>query len=191
VVALVDSRLQLLASLKQRLEKRIADLEKELMELKALTNFIDEVLSSESFVPASELAREKMKAHVTLEKEILEKPLAEHIITARTGEKLAKMIVYKDRAIIRPLQTLHVSTPPFRHFLLNRLLFEMRSSDEEKAREGVLDPDLVIDYEVKSEDDVLKELVIYNYRDERRLDELRGAIRWTLAKMYEKEYTRS
>jgi len=183
-----ESRLKLLASLKARIEKRISELEQELSELKVLIHFIDEVLSKESFVPASELKRVEVEERPVVEHEVLEKPIAEHTFTARTGEKLAKMIVYKNYLVVKPLIKLHVSTPPFRHFLLNRLLLEMRSSDEEKVQEGLLDPDLVIDYEIKTEDDVLKELIIRNYRERRRLDELRGAIRWTLARMYEKEY---
>lgn len=183
-----ESRLKLLASLKSRIEKRISELEQELSELKALVHFIDEVLSRESFIPASELRREELVEKPGIEHKILEKPIAEHTFSTRTGEKIAKMIVYKDYLVVKPIVKLHVSTPPFRHFLLNRLLLEMRSSDEEKVQEGLLDPDLVIDYEIRTEDDILKELVIRNYRDERRLDELRGAIRWTLARMYEKEY---
>ena len=117
-----------------------------------------------------------------------EKPISEHVLSSRGGEPLAKMLVYKDRAVIEPLVKLHVTTPPFRQFLVNRILQEMKNDDEERAREGLLDPDQVLDYEVETDGDLLKRIVIKNYRDEKRLDELRGAIRWTLARMYEKEY---
>ena len=64
----------------------------------------------------------------------------------------------------------------------------MKSGDEEKAREGLLDPDQILEYEIETEGEILKRIIIKNYREEKRLDELRGAIRWTLARMYEKEY---
>ena len=45
-----------------------------------------------------------------------------------------------------------------------------------------------LNYRVEEDErGVLKELVIENYGDKQRLFELRGAIRWTLNKMYEKE----
>ncbi len=141
------------------------------------------MLSRESFVSASELTRTR-----AVEEAPAERPLGEHVLSSRTGEPLARMLVYRDRAIVEPLVKLHVTTPPFRQFLVNRILQEMKNSDEERAREGLIDPDQVLDYEVEAEGDLLKRIVIKNYREERRLDELRGAIRWTLARMYEKEY---
>ena len=43
----------------------------------------------------------------------------------------------------------------------------------------------MLDYNVKSEDGILKEILIVNVTEE-RLHELKSTIRWTLEKMYEK-----
>jgi hypothetical protein len=44
----------------------------------------------------------------------------------------------------------------------------------------------MLSYDVEQEDGRLKAIVIRNYGDDRRLLELKNAIRWTLRRMYEK-----
>jgi len=175
-----ENRVKALASAKAYLERRIKELEQEVEALKTLLALVDQALGRESFVTAAQLRAER--------KEAVEKPISEFSITSRSGELIAKMLVYKNRIVVRPEIELHTDTPPFRGFLIARTLEGYRKKDLRRAEEGEISEDEALNYRViEDERGVLKELVIENYGDRQRLFELRGAIRWTLNRMYEKE----
>jgi len=58
--------------------------------------------------------------------------------------------------------------------------------DEESTRKQELSPDQVLSYEIDKEATLLKQIHVKNYGDERRLNELKNALRWTFRRMYEK-----
>ncbi|MCW3992419.1 MAG: hypothetical protein NWE79_06900 [Candidatus Bathyarchaeota archaeon] len=76
------------------------------------------------------------------------------------------------------------STPPFQSFLIERVLDNMRSSDEGRMAAGEIPYDDVLSYEVSTDGERLRSLVVRNYGGERRLREIRSSIRWTFDKMY-------
>ena len=78
------------------------------------------------------------------------------------------------------------NSPPLRSFLLAKVLEPMQGKDKEAAAAGVLPPDNMLTYDVEQEDGRLTAIHIHNYGDDRRLLELKNAIRWTLRRMYEK-----
>jgi len=176
-----EDRVRALAEAKSFLEKRLKELESEAKAIRTLLLLVDQALGRESFVTAAELRKER-------EEVVEEKPISEFSITSRSGELIAKMIVYKNRIVVRPHIELHTDTPPFRSFLIARTLEGYRKKDLRRVEEGEIMEGEALNYRVEEDErGVLKELVIENYGDKQRLFELRGAIRWTLNKMYEKE----
>jgi len=155
------------------------ELEEELGMLRLLIKVIDEALTSKSFKTAMDLLKE-------------ERPLAEYTLTSTTNRTpLARMLVFKEHLKIVPLKELHASTPPFKSFLIERVLEGMKREDERKVERGIITPEEAFDYEiVEGEGGIIKEIIIRNYSN-RRLNEIRGACRWTFEKMYEKERTSS
>jgi hypothetical protein len=73
-----------------------------------------------------------------------------------------------------------------RAFFIARVLDPMHMKDEELAKAGQLAADRVLTYEISDDGGALKSLRVRNYGDQRRLTELRNAIRWTVRRMYEK-----
>ncbi len=57
----------------------------------------------------------------------------------------------------------------------------------EKIREGVLNPEAVLEYEIIEEEGFLTKVLVRNCRDERRIRDIRGAFRWTLERMLDRE----
>ncbi len=78
------------------------------------------------------------------------------------------------------------NTPPFRPFLLGKVLEPMQKKDEEAVRKGGLSPDRVLSFDLDQQGNLLKQLRVKNYGDETRLSEIKNAVRWTFRKMYEK-----
>jgi hypothetical protein len=182
-----DSDLKRLAEMKAYLEKKILESEHETGRLRSFLQAIDSLLAEKSFrrvkIPA--------EAHVTSPETLEEKEAqASEVwpIATPEGIHLADLQITKSELTLVPDQSIRydVASPPLRAFLVARVLDPMHMKDEESARAGQLGTDKVLAYEVGDEGGVLKSLRVRNYGDQRRLTELRNAIRWTVRRMYEK-----
>jgi len=109
------------------------------------------------------------------------------------GVHLADASETETELIITPApgMKVDVSAPPFRAFLVGRVLEPMRNRDDATVRAGQMDPDNVLSYNIEQDGNLMKRLVVKNYGDDRRLQELRNAIRWTLRRIYERTQART
>jgi len=176
----VKEEVRKLAELRDILEERVKKLESELEGLRRILQFVDEVLLEKSF-RRPELPSAEKKA----ESEI---PPPKSVLKTITGEVLAE--VYEDGRSMRivMLRDFDINIPPFRSFLLDRVLDKMREKDLRAVDEGVISPEDALRYEIKTSGDHVREIVIENVSSDRKR-ELKSAIRWTLEKMFEKMST--
>ncbi|MBS7645886.1 MAG: hypothetical protein QW569_05190 [Candidatus Bathyarchaeia archaeon] len=173
-----------LAEAKAHLERKVAELEREISANKAVIAVLDEVLAEKSFKRLKVEVREK-PVEVEIPPPVEEEKLE---LTTVDGVFLGELLVRGDELLLFPAQNIsfRVDLPPFTSFLINRVLEPMRRKDEEEVASGTLPSDKAFKYEVSGESGILKSLRILNYGDARRLNELRNAIRWTLRRLYEK-----
>jgi len=182
-----------LLKLKRRLERRLEKLKGEMEGLKRLLSLVDSELARKSFKPAVEAKPEVKPAEVRAAEAPPApppvKPAGQAIpLKASDGTLLATMYVSEDEVRVLPSESLsfNVNTPPFQQFLVSKVLAGMAARDREAASAGQLLPDQILTYRISQDGDLLKEIVIRNYREERRAATLKNAVRWTLEKMYEK-----
>ncbi len=199
-----QERLKALLGLKQRLEKRIEELDAELKELKISLEAVNTILLEKGFKRGSikeaeqqpKEIQQKTAEEATPSKEHREiKPAGyqggepENVIPLKAinDESLAIIYIEKDSIHILPDESKHfsVNTPPFSNFLVERVLAKMQDKDNELVRMKQLTPDKMFSYNIVREADLIREIVIRNV-DEDRFKELKSSIRWTLEKMYEK-----
>jgi len=109
-------------------------------------------------------------------------------IKAKDGTVLGTTQIGEREIVVVPSEGLSfpVSTPPFQSFLVDRVLGNMRSSDETRASNGEIPPDEVLSFEVSTDGELIRKVVVRNYGGERRLREIRSSLRWTFDKMYDK-----
>jgi len=102
-------------------------------------------------------------------------------------EPLAIIYVEKNSLHVLPdeSKSFSVNTPPFNHFLVERILARMQEKDSELVRMGQLTSDKMFAYNIVREGEFIREIIIKNV-DEERLKELKSSLRWTFEKMYEK-----
>ena len=171
-----------LAELKAYLEQQLTENEDKIKTLRSFLETVDSLLAEKSYrkleIPKSMV-------------ETAPRPPAElqgQVITTMSGVVLAEVFIEGSNLRIVPSKTLKLDSnaPPLTAFLLGKVLEPMHSGDEEAARKKGLSPDRVLSYRVDQEAGVLKQLQVINYGDERRLNEIRNAVRWALRKMYEK-----
>lgn len=182
-----DERLRRLAEARSYLQRRIEELESELELLKLLSNLVDAALSQESFVRASELPREAPPLQaVPARLADLGALLSESTVVSREGRELAKLSVYERGVVVKPSIDLPLDSPPLKSFFVAKILEGYKRRDEELVRAGELEGEEVFDYEIEEEGGLVKEIRIRNYRERRRLDEIRSALRWTLNRVLER-----
>jgi len=192
----VEDLTKSLADLKKYLEERLSALTIEVEHLKLLIKLVDDALAKVSFKPASALEVTKeviQQVPQPVQPRSLE---TETLILAssRMGNRLlGKMYIGEGYLRIVPVQDVefNVNIPPFRQFLIEKVLEEMRKKDREATERGEMKEDEVMDYEVRTKGDILVEIFVKNITDERRVRELKNAVRWTFERMLEKISQRS
>lgn len=161
-----------LIELRSYLENRMKQLEDESEKLRILFKIVDEVIVSKSFRKAETL------------------PVSEHIesIPLKTfqGILLAEMLVSLSQIRIVPNEAFDINTSPFQSFFVSRILESMKVKDIQEVQKGKRLPDKAFSYDIVTQEDIIKEVLIKNYRDDRRLQKIKTSCRWTLEKMYEK-----
>ena len=193
-----SEKLKALVNFKKKLEKQIEELDVEMKDLTATLDAVNSILLEKGFKRGdikevkAPTVEEPPTVHVTVkDEEAAEKRAVEpeSVISLKTmsDEPLAIIYVDKDALHVMPDESkkFSVSTPPFQAFLVERVLTKMQDKDNELLKAGQLTPDTMFAYNVITEGDLIREIILRNV-DEERLKELKSSIRWTLEKMYEK-----
>ncbi|MCF8885244.1 MAG: hypothetical protein L4877_05595 [Aigarchaeota archaeon] len=186
-----------LAEVKEYLEQRIAELEKELALLKQIVEVVDEQLVEKSFKKPAITQEPKETVKETVPPVKIEPiqftPEVElgraRILKSRTGETLATVLISPNeiRFIVNPSINVKVDMKPFSSFLVKKVLEAMNKMDLERVEKGKLPPGQELTYMIVQDGDRVKEIIVRNFREEYRLREIINAIRWTLETIVEKQ----
>ena len=171
-----------LRDLHSYLEARIRQLGEEAERLKLLCRIVGDALVARSFQTADAVRAAPPRPA----------PRGEEIpLKTSSGLLLANLYVTEDEARIVPADGMafKTETPPFQAFLVRRILESLRAGDQQAVRAGEMAPDKAFSYEIVADGDDLREIVVRNYGDQRRLREITRASHWTLEKMYDKVRT--
>ena len=177
-----------MAELKTYIENRIKELETELTNSRHILEIIDEELAEKSF---KRLEIPKPTPAIKVKE-----PKTKIMLKASSGTPLVNMATDKSSISITPAEGMifNINTPPFQAFLIKKILDPMQALDREAVSSGEIESEEAFSYNLILRDNDLKELIVKNYGDEKRLKELQTSIRWTFEKMYEKigrpEFTR-
>ena len=109
-------------------------------------------------------------------------------VKSKNGTTLGSLRIEADEIIFEPVSGLvfNTSIPPFQSFFIDRVLENMKTTDEERVARGESSPNYALDYEVVLEGERIVRISIRNYGGERRLREIHSSLRWAFDKMYDK-----
>jgi len=163
------------------LDARIRRLEEEMGDLRKAIAEIDKSIVRQGFRQPAPL-------------KVREKPVVEDVgdgrrsVKSKEGTTLGHLQIEDDMIVFSPLESLAftVSIPPFQSFFLERVLGNMKATDEGKVASGESSPDEVLSFEVATEGENIVGITIRNYGGESRLREIQSSLRWAFDKMYEK-----
>ena len=179
------------AEIREWLMKQITDKQEELERLRDTLTVVDSILKQGSFRAAATLAPEPKLAPAKQAMAMSPPPPAKQssfdpgrdvrqLKRAKDDFLLANAEVTANAVVITPAISLNSSTPPFKSFLLNRILDGMKAKDAEKGLSDTLS------YSVDESNGQIKRITISNYRDKERLGEIFNTSTWVFTRMLEK-----
>ncbi|HUH99588.1 MAG TPA: hypothetical protein VLY65_00965 [Nitrososphaerales archaeon] len=189
-MATTEDQLRRNAELKLWMETRIAELQEEMDRLKEALAVIDTVLRASSFRPAAELASSAPRSSPSGQVEAHHDAIPEirQLKKDRGGDTIAVAQVTSQRVKIEPVPdvTLRADTPPLKSFLLGKILAGMRVNDEQAVEKGKLSKGEELTFNLTEKGGKISALVIENYREKERLNEILNTASWTFSRMLEK-----
>ena len=180
-------QVQGIAELREKLQERLEQLRQEVDMTILNIDALDAALTQSSFTRASE--------YTPPPKAEPEPPKAEPEPTVSSTDDVSTIMVNDsaiggistsaDKITIKLYVPVSAKTPPFETFFISRIIGGMMTKDAVEVEGGRLSKDLAIRYELKTQDDTLDQIIIYNYRLEARAREINSTIRWALSRMLE------
>jgi hypothetical protein len=141
----------------------------------------------EAFLPETRAKRKARRAESARAKTgELGRKLSEEILKSREGRELALFAVHERALVIEPLIEVPGDSPPFLKFFIERVLVGYRRADERAARYGDIDESEKLYYEVHEEEGLVRRVIVWNWREKRRLEDIKGAAKWALARVLER-----
>jgi hypothetical protein len=183
-----------IAELRTMLEERVTKMEKELEQWRVLLDLVNTTLLKEGFRKAEIVKPTPSPTMLQPAKEVAprEAPTIRQpaLQNDQAIDLLANLHINEDsmHVVLAEDKQFDINTPPFRAFLLERVLVKMQEKDREAASEGKITPDKILAYNIAREGDNIREITIRNIQPDRSR-ELKSTIKWTLEKMYEKTET--
>lgn len=203
------------AEVREWLVKEVTNKKEELDKLRNTLQIVDSLLKRTSFISASNLeSSAKQSQSLNEEDEDDEETTQQDRMNSATkspsdkyrenntpGVEIRSLKRVKDNLLISnaeytpafvkiPLTddlNLNINTPPFKTFFLNRILEGMKTKDKEKVQKGELGESEIIDFKVDNDEDgKINSVMISNYRERERLNEIFNTATWVFTRMLEK-----
>jgi hypothetical protein len=170
-----------LLKIREDIDRRIGRLIVEIEDLQKAIAEIDKTIVRQGF-------RQPLPAKMEAKPVIEEDGEGGTSIKSKGGITLGYMEAEEDVIVFKPVPNIGftVSIPPFQSFFLERVLGNMKATDEAKAAGGEALPGEALSFEVTTEGERIMGITIRNYGGERRLREIQSSLRWAFDKMYEK-----
>ena len=180
-----------LLALKENLTTQM-DKQQEAIEMLAKNlQLLDLILKESSFTKASQLATTTKEPEG---QEIKEKQQQQSqqtnsipITQGNDGKIIANAYVTAEQVsiVLDDDVEINADTPPFKSFFLDRIVGEMKKKDSVEAKNGKIQKESIIDYIINKNGSDLREIIIKNYRQKERINEIINTAGWSLTRMLE------
>ena len=163
-------------------EKLTSEIQKHKEEIELLEKnlaLINSILKQQSFTKASSLRETKTEA----QKDDYSVPLKKNT----DGSLIANAHISPDQVLIVLDEALSLKEDvhPFKSFFLERIIGEMKKKDMADLEKGIIPEDAMINCLINKDGALLREIIIKNYRQKERVNEILNTAAWSLSKMIE------
>jgi hypothetical protein len=185
-----DEQIRKMLELKETIIEKMTKYQDEIDFLQKNLDVLDVVLKGSSFTKASSLAKNITKQQ---ERDILDTggddllEVKKQIIGNKGGEVIANAFVTPDQVsiILEEGIGLTPEIPPLKTFFIERIIGEMKKNDNAAVKDGKINQESVIDCIINKNGSDIREIIIKNYRQKERIDEIINTATWSLTRMVE------
>jgi len=143
---------------------------------------LDSMLKESSFTKASSLENIKTSEEkTTIEKKSIP------ITSGNDGKIIANAFVTPEQVeiILENNMGITADVPPFKSFFIDRIIGEMKRKDMLDADNGKIQKDAIIDYIINKNGSDIREIIIKNYKEKERVNEIINTASWSFTRMLE------
>ena len=191
-----DEQIQKMLELKESIVDKMSKHQDELDFLQKNLDILDVVLKDSSFTKASSLPRaeksdeirdEIEKSSVDVKDDDKNEAESIQIKKNKDGEVIANAFVTPEKISIILNEGIGLTDeiPPLRSFFIERIIGEMKKIDSTDVKNGKIDENSVIDCIINKNGPAIREIIIKNYKQKERLDEIINTATWSLTRMLE------
>ena len=185
-----DEQIRKMLELKETIIEKMSKYQDEIDFLQKNLEVLDVILKGSSFTKASALVKNITKQEEpdildTHEEDSLE--VKKQIVDSNDGEVIANAFVTPDQVsiVLEDGMILTPEIPPLKTFFIERIIGEMKKSDNAAVKDGKIDQESVIDCIINKNGSAIREIIIKNYRQKERIDEIINTATWSLTRMVE------
>ena len=185
-----DEQIQDIIAMRDNIVKQMDKHQGAIETLQKNLAILDSILKESSFTKASAIKQVKteLSKKTPIEPtEKLEKSTIP-ITSGSDGKIIANAYITPDQVSIILAENMEINadTPPFKSFFIDRIIGEMKRKDSVEAENGKIQKESVIDYIINKNGSDIREIIIKNYRQKERVNEIINTAGWSLTRMLEK-----
>jgi len=185
-----DEHIRKILELKETIIEKMSKYQDELDFLQKNLDVLDVILKGSSFTKASDLVKNnnsQEKDDVLDSHEASLPHVKKQIVGSKDGEVIANAFVTPDQVsiVLEDGMILTPEIPPLKTFFIERIIGEMKKSDDAAVKDGKINQESVIDCVINKNGSAIREIIIKNYRQKERVDEIINTATWSLARMVE------
>ena len=172
-----DEQIHDILKLKDHILNEIEKYQQEIEMLEKNLGILNSVLKESSFTKASDLSTKQTKSDST------KIPLTR----GSSGEIIANAYVTPTQVsiVLNDDIGLDENTPPLKSFFIDRIIADMKRKDSSDVQRGKIQPDSVIDYVINKNGSHIREIIVKNYRQKDRVNEIINTAAWSFSRMIE------
>ena len=176
-----DEEIRNILELKEEITEKIVKCQEQIEKLERSLSAVDTILKQSSFTKASEIISNS--SDTKKEENRVSIPITKN----SDGTIIANAFVSDDKVsiILEENVTLSPETPPLKTFFIERIIGEMKKKDGQEVQSGKIRRDDVIDCIINNNGSAIREIIIKNYRQKERVDEIINTATWSLTRMIE------
>lgn len=177
-----EEQIRDILELKEWISEEIEKHQKDIERLEKNLVILDSVIKQSSFSKASSfVSKSEQKGSTLSDKTMIP-------IKRSTDNKIiANAHVTPDEVVIIPSEgvILDTETHPFKSFFLGRIIGGMENKDNLEVRNGKIPEDAVINCIINKDGNKIREILIKNYRERERVNEIINTASWSFFRMIE------
>ncbi len=187
-----NPEIRVLLELRRELDEQLAELRAKADQIESYIQALDSVIGVSSFATADAAigaaASVDALSAKAVEKEALTPDELGTIQVMNKPGHLELATIELEAQTLTVIPASHaiydIKRGAFARFFVERILGQFQQEDRYRVENGELEWEQAFDFEVRAEEGVLQQIIIRNYREGDRLNEIQNTLRWALEKIY-------